>query len=196
MIEAQTTAGSALMISQLCLRISGLPIEEPPGRLRLPRFIWEPATPRMGVLLQLPIPCIGPGPPPNRVRRPYSIFARRPLTATERIYKAELDADDWRVQRPQTRADCAGGVRPCVYVSCKYHLAIDVNEAGSIKVNFGHFDFERMPETCALDVADRGEHTMEATGAMSYRTSDRIRQVERALRKRLKRMMLPIRSDE
>ncbi len=39
--------------------------------------------------------------------------------------------------RPKTRADCISSPRPCVYVSCKYNLYLDVNpETGSVKLNF------------------------------------------------------------
>src|SRR5689334_3476886 len=39
--------------------------------------------------------------------------------------------------RPRSRAECAQGPRPCMFVSCKHHLYLDVNPAtGSIKLNF------------------------------------------------------------
>ena len=39
--------------------------------------------------------------------------------------------------RPRTRADCVNGPRPCLFVSCKHNLYLDVNpETGSIKLNF------------------------------------------------------------
>lgn len=59
------------------------------------------------------------------------------------------------VQRPRTRGDCEEGERPCPFVSCRYHLALDVNEeSGAIKHNFPGIEVEDMPHTCALDVAD------------------------------------------
>ena len=58
------------------------------------------------------------------------------------------------VERPTTRADCLRMSRPCGFLRCRHHLAIDINPTtGSIKVNFPHLDLEEMPETCALDVA-------------------------------------------
>jgi hypothetical protein len=82
-------------------------------------------------------------------------------------------------KRPQTRAECACGERPCPYVSCKYHLYLDVNpETGSIKLNFPHMEVWDMQETCALDVADRGGITLEEVGEIMNLTRERIRQVE------------------
>jgi hypothetical protein len=81
-------------------------------------------------------------------------------------------------------------------VSCRHHLYLDVSPVtGSIKFNFDaetrpgddrcgpgctcvSCTLERMPETCALDVADRGGITLEETGAMLELTRERARQVE------------------
>jgi len=82
-------------------------------------------------------------------------------------------------ERPATRTECAGGERPCPFVSCKYHLFLDVNpETGSIKLNFPHMEVWDMSETCALDVADRGGITLEEVGEIMNLTRERIRQVE------------------
>lgn len=79
---------------------------------------------------------------------------------------------------PRTRGECAGGARPCPLVSCRYHLYLDVTTTGELTVNFPEtHDLGRkktvtnidelpdvaetlrlMPATCALDVADAGEH--------------------------------------
>ena len=81
--------------------------------------------------------------------------------------------------RPRTRAACANGPRPCMYVSCKHHLYLDVNpETGSVKVNFPDKEVWELEETCALDVADRGGITLEEVGAIMNLTRERIRQVE------------------
>jgi hypothetical protein len=81
--------------------------------------------------------------------------------------------------RPRTRADCAQGPRPCMFISCKHHLYLDVNPAtGSIKLNFPDKEIWEMEETCALDVADRGGITLEEVGAIMNLTRERIRQVE------------------
>jgi hypothetical protein len=87
---------------------------------------------------------------------------------------AELDAT-----RPRVRAECASGPRPCPYISCKHHLYLDINPAtGSIKLNFPDKELWDLPETCALDVADRGGVTLEEVGTLLNLTRERIRQLE------------------
>ena len=81
--------------------------------------------------------------------------------------------------RPGTRAECACTERPCPFVSCKYHLYIDVNpETGSIKMNFPDIEVWEMNDTCALDVAERGGVTLEEVGEIMNLTRERIRQLE------------------
>jgi hypothetical protein len=81
--------------------------------------------------------------------------------------------------RPRSRADCVNAPRPCMFVSCKHHLYLDVNpETGSIKLNFPDREIWELPETCALDVADRGGITLEEVGSIMNLTRERIRQVE------------------
>jgi len=81
--------------------------------------------------------------------------------------------------RPRSRADCAQAARPCMFVSCKHHLYLDVNPAtGSIKLNFPDKEIWELEETCALDVADRGGITLEEVGGIMNLTRERIRQVE------------------
>jgi len=59
------------------------------------------------------------------------------------------------VDRPKTRGDCVGGLRPCPFVSCEFNLYLDVNpENGAIKINFPLLEVWELSETCALDVAD------------------------------------------
>jgi hypothetical protein len=81
--------------------------------------------------------------------------------------------------RPRSRADCVNAERPCMFVSCKHHLYLDVNpETGSIKLNFPDKEIWELGETCALDVADRGGITLEEVGSIMNLTRERIRQVE------------------
>jgi hypothetical protein len=92
----------------------------------------------------------------------------------EQELRAELESS-----RPRTRSDCATGPRPCLFVSCKYHLYLDVNpRTGSVKLNFPDKEIWELTETCALDVADRGGITLEEVGAIMNLTRERVRQVE------------------
>ncbi len=81
--------------------------------------------------------------------------------------------------RPKTRADCMNGPRPCLFVSCKHNLYLDVNpETGSIKLNFPDKEIWELEYTCALDVAEKGGITLEEVGEIMNLTRERIRQVE------------------
>lgn len=113
----------------------------------------------------------------SRRMRSRTIPARR-LTRTE-IAEGVALADEMDYRRPQKRSDCAGGVRPCPFVSCRYHLYLDVNPAtGSIKINFPDLEVWEMPHTCSLDIAEQGGITLEDVGAIMNLTRERIRQVE------------------
>ena len=88
-------------------------------------------------------------------------------------------------KRPQTRGDCVDGPRPCPWVSCRHHLALDVRESGSLRLHpaIGSVDgiaeaLEAMDETCALDVAARGGLTLWEVGALLYLSAEWVRQVE------------------
>lgn len=70
---------------------------------------------------------------------------------------------------PRIRGDClAGGfneARPCLVTQCRHHLS-------------------GIDHSCALDVADEGEHTLEEVAEIMNLSRERIRQLEwRALRK-------------
>jgi hypothetical protein len=112
--------------------------------------------------------------------------SRARTISIRRLSKAELnrgrmlfpEMDYWK---PRTRAECRDMDRPCPFVSCKYHLYIDVHPVrGSIKLNFPDVDVWEMTETCALDVADRGGITLEEVGEIMNLTRERVRQVETA----------------
>ncbi len=99
------------------------------------------------------------------------------------LWAAEYPAEETeQYQRPIHRADCLegpGAMRPCLWVSCKHHLYLDVNErTGSIKHNFPDTEVWELPETCALDVADRGGTTLEDVGVHINVTRERVRQIE------------------
>jgi len=112
--------------------------------------------------------------------------ARAHTISIRRLSKTELargkmlypETDYWK---PKTRSECVDMERPCPFVSCKYHLYVDVHPVrGSIKVNFTDLEVWEMTETCALDIADRGGITLEEVGEIMNLTRERVRQVETA----------------
>lgn len=105
----------------------------------------------------------------------------------KRLSKRELERGrqlypETDYQRPMSRAECSQGEyadRPCPFVSCKYHLYLDVSErTGAIKLNFPDLEVWELPESCALDIADRGGITLEEVGVIMNLTRERIRQLE------------------
>jgi hypothetical protein len=90
---------------------------------------------------------------------------------------------------PMTRAECVDGIRPCPYVSCAHHLlwvaddpakeldefydrvVVGDNGEGLLRA------LAALPETCALDVADRGEQTYEEVAEHFGITRERVRQI-------------------
>ena len=116
------------------------------------------------------------------VRRP-----ARPRASTQsikRVTKGDLQVGrlvypERVTGRPLSRGDCKGGPRPCPFVSCRYHLYLEVDERiGSIKLNRPDLEPWNLQESCALDVADRGGHTLEQVGEIINVTRERLRQLE------------------
>lgn len=88
-------------------------------------------------------------------------------------------AEELSEPRPRTRADCADGPRPCPFYSCRYHLGLEVHPGtGRLILRIDPEQLEQAPETCALDVADRGGATLEEIGQALGFTRERARQIE------------------
>ena len=97
-------------------------------------------------------------------------------------------------RRPKARAECKDGIRPCPFVSCRFHLYLDVNPVtGTLKLNFPGLEVWEMPFTCALDVADMGGRTLEEVGQILNMTRERVRQLEASA---LKTIRVAIEEDE
>ena len=112
----------------------------------------------------------------------------KPKTLSRRELKRQKwdinAADDVRAvletERPRKRSQCVNEPRPCIFISCKYNLYIDVNPlTGSIKFNFPGKELWELSETCALDIAERGGVTLEEIGVLMNLTRERVRQLER-----------------
>ena len=118
----------------------------------------------------------------RRSRRKRAVRAR--TISVKRMTKRELELGrmlfpETDYEKPKTRAECHEGMRPCPFVSCKYHLFLDVQpKTGAIKLNFPDIEVEDMTESCSLDIADRGGTTLEEVGAIMNLTRERIRQLE------------------
>ena len=90
--------------------------------------------------------------------------------------------------KPHTRGECLTRERRCIFVSCKYHLYLDVNpNTGTIKFNFPDLEPWEIPETCALDIADKGGTTLEEIGDLMNLTRERVRQLEAIVLDKIKR---------
>jgi hypothetical protein len=76
--------------------------------------------------------------------------------------------------QPRTRGDCPGQ-RPCPHGACRMHLPrIEARRQASGR--------ELPPESvdsCALDVADRGSHSLAETALRLNVTRSRVQQLER-----------------
>ncbi len=120
----------------------------------------------------------------GRGRRRRRTRARARTISIRRLSKTELNLGrmmypEEQYWRPATRGECVDMERPCPFVSCKYHLYIDVHPVrGSIKINFPDVEVWEMTDTCALDIADRGGITLEEVGEIMNLTRERVRQVE------------------
>lgn len=124
--------------------------------------------------------------------RPRTVVVRRIAKRDLRLAAAEYpEQPGVDYLRPRTLADCdsvgLGTLTPCPFVSCKHHLALDVNERnGNIKLNFPDREVWEMRETCALVVATAGGTTLDGVAAALNVTRERARQIEtkvmRALR--------------
>ena len=134
-----------------------------------------------------PLDAFGGDPPDGEERHRAKTMSRKEMARDLRRQRQAGGVDPEEVAlmreidrlRPKTRADCVNGPRPCLFVSCKHHLFLDVSaKTGAIKLNFPDLEVWEMNETCALDVADRGGTTLEEVGAIMNLTRERIRQVE------------------
>jgi hypothetical protein len=123
----------------------------------------------------------------RRGRRRSKTIARKQMMRERKTMQVDPKLLELAEQeRPRVRKECLQKERPCLFVSCKHHLYLDVNpETGSIKLNFPDKEVWELRETCALDVAERGGLTLEEVGEILNLTRERIRQVEAAGLKKL-----------
>lgn len=77
----------------------------------------------------------------------------------------------------KTRGECPEE-RPCLRVVCRHHLYADVTAFGSLQINHPNKEIDELKETCSLDVADRGEHTLAQVAEYLGVSRERARQIE------------------
>jgi hypothetical protein len=125
------------------------------------------------------------GPLTEDQRRSRRLRVVRPTTiSVKRMSKRELALGrllypEGEYSRPATRGQCRDGARPCPFISCAFHLYLDVSrETGSIKLNFPDLEPDELEESCVLDVADQGGATLERVAQMMNMTRERVRQIE------------------
>lgn len=90
------------------------------------------------------------------------------------------DVDPWGETRPLFRGHCENAARPCPWVSCRYHLYLEVRADNLVRFNFPDREPEELLESCALDIATGGSHTLEAVARLLGVSRERIRQIEDA----------------
>lgn len=86
---------------------------------------------------------------------------------------------------PGKRKECINGLRPCPWIRCKYHLIWDVKVFKSnsprmlLKLSDEEIIFSilSLRESCSLDVAGRGEQTLEEIGKILNVSRERARQI-------------------
>lgn len=77
--------------------------------------------------------------------------------------------------RPTDRNECRNDPRPCPWVGCRHHTAIDVNpDTGSFIV----METDPLKYQCSLDLADKGGMILDEIAQIMGLTRERVRQLE------------------
>lgn len=111
--------------------------------------------------------------------------AMRPESRAEldRLIHRDVKPDN-AIARPRTRADCAGGIRPCPWVSCRHHLFLEVNpSSGALRLNHPGKEVSDLVDSCSLDVAERvaidpGLGSLTRVAGLLGISHERVRQIE------------------
>lgn len=115
-------------------------------------------------------------------------YNKLPLRKRRELFSLSLWSDDAAspeelaaaaAARPKKREECAQGIRPCPFVSCRHHMALVTDlERDSLKEVFpslriiddpegpGLEQLERMVGTCSLDVADGLDDGTQGIGGL------------------------------
>lgn len=92
-------------------------------------------------------------------------------------------------ERPRTRGDCIGGLRPCPFVSCRHHIFpnADPRVRGRQRLRAEPAEPAELAETCSLDVARSGGATLDEVATLMGISRERVRQIEVAALAKLRR---------
>lgn len=82
-------------------------------------------------------------------------------------------------RKPDTRAGCADVPRPCPFLSCRHHLALEVSPHGNLSapIEVWSEGLLRGP-SCALDVAEDGEHSRDEIALLLRVSKETVRTEE------------------
>ena len=127
-----------------------------------------------------------PGTPIMPDRRRGGVPGERPHVLCLREVRALVEADrgvyddlaDLYAMRPRLRCDCVDGPRPCPWWTCIHHLGCDVTDVGTLRITWPDREPWEIEETCALDVAGHGPHSLEDVARVVNLTRERTRQIE------------------
>jgi len=103
----------------------------------------------------------------------------------ERYSEEELQRAE--EQRPDIWGECLSR-KACPFVSCRYHLYLDVLPTGSIKIGHPRLGPCSIKYFCALQVASRGSSTLEEIGGILNITRERVRQIEEKALEKVRRI--------
>lgn len=108
----------------------------------------------------------------TRKRLPVVTDAQMNLFAWDRTYVEGVE-----IERPKLRSECENGIRPCPFVSCRFHLYLQL-VGGNLRLNHKGKEPWELEHSCALDIADEGPHTLEEIATWIGATRERVRQIE------------------
>lgn len=122
--------------------------------------------------------------------RPLTPEETRQLAADERV----LRRAGVYARRPKTWADCETVAGPCPWVSCRMNMYLEVDQVtGALKLNFPDKALHELEETCALRVAARGSHSLDAVGKLVNLTQERVSQIEESGGRKIKQGLVQLR---